>query len=530
MEGREVFLINGEVVSLSEKHLGARSILLKGENIAAVDPPLPVEIPSGASREVIDLKGKAVIPGMTDSHVHFTHVGLGLIFPDFREASSVSDVLDGVSTALKGHPRNEFLLGWNFDENRFREKRAPTLEELNRVSAEVPIWVNRIGMNASIFNRRAWERLNLPPGLPGVSPEPRGEVSGDANWIALARVLNLLADEVKLKAYQEAAAHCASKGVTSIHAMEGCFSPNMPDLPDFACREVQCLAENRDRIDLDVAVWYQHIVHYEKDVALTKRLGLSRIGGDAFVDGVLGAAMSPGVMRAALFEPYFDDPSTRGDLLFRDEEIERFVSLSRQAGLQFSAHAVGDRAIAQLLTAYDKALRKKPGDARFRVEHATLPGAAWLPKAAELGVIFSMQPAFDHYSGGPEGRYGRRVGPQRARFTNPFRDIFKAGIRIAGGSDSPVNPIDPLFGIHCMVNHHYPDQRVSSLEALKSFTCHPAFSVFEDGHKGRIEEGMQADLAVLSANPIRTDPEKIKDIEVLMTIRRGKVHFRSPVF
>ena len=532
MVKKEVLLINGDIVTLSSPKDRAKSILMKGGKIVAIDPDLPEKIVSTDEREIIDLKGKTVIPGLTDCHVHFTHVGLGLIFPDFRGATSVADILDGLATALKDHPKDEMLLGWNFDENLFRGKRLPTLEELDRVSTRTPIWINRIGMNTSTFNTQAWKRVQLPLTFSTIPTGPRGNilgsVSGDANWVALARVLNSLTDEVRMRAYQAAAAHCASKGVTSVHAMEGSFSPHMIDRPDFACLEVPCLIKNQERIDLDLAIWYQHIVNYQKDVALVKQYGLSRIGGDAFTDGVLGAAMAQGVLRAALFDPYADDPSTRGDLLFTDETLEELVWLSRQAGLQFSAHAVGDRAFSQLLTAYQKAFARKPGEGRFRVEHAILPDRKKLKQAAELGVIFSMQPAFDYYSGGPEGRYAKRVGPGRAPLTNPFQDIIKAGGMIVGGSDAPVNPIDPIFGIHCMANHHYGEQRASSLEALKAFTSNAAYSVFEDGFKGSLEVGKQADMVVLSENPLKVDPSKIEDLQVKITIYKGKVTFRSP--
>ena len=480
MATKEIILINGDVITLSQKRARAKSVLIREGKIVEIDPSLPSDITNTAERKVIDLDGRTVIPGLADCHVHFTHVGLGLIFPDFRGTTSVEDILDGLTTTLKDHPRNEVLLGWNFDENQFKEKRLPTIDELNRVSRETPLWVNRIGMNTSVFNTKAWEMVNLPLTFATIPSGPQanvlGSVSGDANWVALARVLNSLTDEVRMRAYQAAAAHIATKGVTSIHAMEGCFSPNMPDQPDFACLEIPCLIQNKDRIDVDLAIWYQHIVDYEKDVALVKRFGLSRIGGDAFTDGVLGAAFGPGVLRAALSEPFYDDPSTRGDLLFKDEEIENFVELSWQAGLQFSAHAVGDRAFTQLMTAYEKAYDKKPGKGRFRIEHAILPDRSRLKRAIEMGVIFSMQPAFDYYSGGPEGRYAKRVGPERARLTNPFQEIIHAGGMIAGGSDAPVNPIDPIFGIHCMVNHHYTEQRTSSLDGLKAFTFNPAYS------------------------------------------------------
>lgn len=525
---------NGNIITLDPRQPSAENLIIEDGKIAQLDAPLPGTGSGAAGTDCIDLRGKTVIPGLADSHVHLLHVGLGLTFASFREAASVSDMLDGISDGLKDHPRGEIFLGWDFDDNLFREKRLPTMDELNSVSTETPIWVNRIGMNASVFNAKAWEMVPLPPDLPTVGTDSNGKilgfVSGDANWVALARILNVLSDDVRMAAYRAAAAHCASKGVTSVHAMEGCFSPSMIDNSDFACRDVPCLIRGQDDIDMDIAIWYQHIVDYQKDITRVKAWGLPRIAGDIFMDGVLGAAMTKGVLRAALFEPYADAPSSYGDLLFSDEEIETFVALSRKAGLQFSAHAVGDRSFSQLMTAYEKAFENTPGDGRYRIEHCILPDRTKFDLAARLGVVFSMQPAFDYYSGGPDGRYAGRVGPERAHLTNPFRDILDAGCKIVGGSDSPVNPIDPIFGIHCMVNHHYPAQRVSPMEALRAFTADAAFSVFEEEKRGTLTPGKQADLVVLSDDPLTVSPGKIRDIEVEMTLHKGKITYQGQSF
>jgi predicted amidohydrolase YtcJ len=529
MDKKKLVLHNADIVTLNDKNPSAKNLLIRDDKIEAIDFELPTQINDTEDHAIIDLKGKTVIPGLSDCHVHLSHVGLGLIFPDFRGATSVTELLDGLSDALKNHPRDEVLLGWNFDENFFQEKRPPSIKELDAVSDRTPIWVSRIGMNASVFNSKAWSTVNLPLDIPtiplGENGQVIGNIAGDANWIALARILNSLNDEVRMRSFRAAASHCASKGVTTVHAMEGCFSPKMIKRPDFACREVTCLIKNRASIDVDVVIWYQHIVDFAEDVALMEKLGLPRIAGDVFLDGVLGAAMTKGVLRAALQDPYHDDSSTKGDLLFKDDEIEDFVRLSWNAGLQFSAHAVGDRAFAQLMKAYQRAFQQKPGDGRFRIEHCTLPDCSLFELAASLGVIFSMQPAFDYYSGGPEGRYAKRVGPERAHLTNPFQDIIDAGCTIVGGSDAPVNPIDPIFGIHCMVNHHYAEQRTTPLDALKAFTINPAYSVFEESIKGTLEVGKQADMIVLSENPFSVDPSKIKDIEVDKTIRAGKFTF-----
>jgi predicted amidohydrolase YtcJ len=534
MSANKTVLINGDIITLARNKEKANSLVMKGEKISEIDPPLPHNLKSEETRQVIDLRGKSVIPGMADGHIHFTYVGLGLIFPDLRNAASVADLLNGVSKALKDHPKGEMFLAWNFDENLFREKRLPTLEELDCVAPSTPVWINRVGMNASVFNTKAWEQVNLPltySRIPtGPDGKPLGSISGNANWVGLARVLNSLSDEVRLKAFQAAAAHCATLGTTTAHAVEGCFAMGMPDRPDFACLDAPCLIKNRDKIDMDVVIWYQHILNFSRDISLMKEYGLSKIGGDLFLDGVLGAALAPGVLRAALSEPYLDDPSTKGDLTYSDDAIEELVHLSWKEGLQFSAHAVGDRAISQIITAYKKALEKKPGDARFRIEHFILPPRERLKESVDLGIVFSMQPAFDYYSGGPDGRYAKRLGLERARWTNPFQDILRAGGVIVGGSDAPTNTIDPMLGIHSMVNHRFAEQRTSAMEALRAFTSNAAFSVFEENQKGTIEVGKQADLAILSENPLTVNPSKIKDIQIEMTFYKGKMTFKSEHF
>ena len=301
----------------------------------------------------------------------------------------------------------------------------------------------------------------------------------------------------------------------------------MIDAPDFDCWEVPCLIRGLDRIDMDIAIWYQHIVDYEKDIARVRQWGLPRIAGDVFMDGTLGAAMTQGVLRAALFEPYANDPSSSGDLLFSDEDIERFVALSSGGGSSIFSPCSG----RPVLFVASESLSKSFGEkARRRLIPDRALYAARPKKfelAAELGIVFSMQPAFDYYSGGPDGRYAKRVGTQRAHLTNSFRDILDAGCRIMGGSDAPVNPIDPMFGIHCLVNHHYPAQRISPMEALRAFTVDAAYSVFEEGKRGTLESGKQADLVILSEDPLAVSPEKIRDIQVEMTLHKGKITYRS---
>ena len=162
MAEKMLIVFNGNLITLDDRLPSATNLIIEDGRIAHVYIPLPDFFSGTADANRIDLKGRTVIPGLADCHVHLLHVGLGLIHASFRDAASVSDLLDGLTDALKDHPHGEIFLGWDFDENIFREKRLPTIDELNSVSTETPIWVNRIGMNASVFNAKAWKDVSRP--------------------------------------------------------------------------------------------------------------------------------------------------------------------------------------------------------------------------------------------------------------------------------------------------------------------------------------------------------------------------------
>jgi hypothetical protein len=254
------------------------------------------------------------------------------------------------------------------------------------------------------------------------------------------------------------------------------------------------------------------------------RLGLSTGFGDdtvkigsvkIFADGSLGANT------AALYESYSDDPSTRGMLLYSEEELEELITKTHKASLQLAVHAIGDRAIDMVLTALETTLQKIPReDHRHRIEHTSVLSEKLIRRMKELGVIASVQPHFvvsDFW-------VSDRLGLKRARWTYPFKTLIQEGITIAGGSDCPVEPISPLLGIWAAVSREsFPVEQISVEEALRMYTLNAAFFSFEEDVKGSIEVGKLTDLVVLSHDPRRVPPDKIKDIEVEMTFVGGRM-------
>jgi len=231
---------------------------------------------------------------------------------------------------------------------------------------------------------------------------------------------------------------------------------------------------------------------------------------------------------AALHEPYADNPSSSGVLYFTDEKLREFVLEAHKNGLQIAMHAIGDRAVDQLLDAYENALNKHPRkDHRHRIEHIEVPTADEVKRCKELGIVLSIQPAFVYYWD-MKNFYEARLGIQRAHRIHPYRFFLSEGILIGGGSDAPVTPIDPIIGIHAAVNHLIPSHSINVLEALRLFTIDAAKLAFQEKTVGSIEEGKLADIVVLSENPMTVKRERLKEIKVEATVKNGQVTYQSP--
>jgi predicted amidohydrolase YtcJ len=253
-------------------------------------------------------------------------------------------------------------------------------------------------------------------------------------------------------------------------------------------------------------------------------LGLPRIGGCICADGAFEAHT------AALFEPYADEPDNYGTLTYTQEEMSNFVLRAHEQGLQIAVHCEADRAIEQVLFAYERALRRLPRpDHRHRIEHFEIPTENQIERVAKAGILVSMQPSFLPMFFFRDGvdRYEAFLGHSRLRMIHPYRTLLSHGILIAGGSDSPVTRIDPLAGIEAAANHPHSEERLPVLEAIKLFSINGARFVFEEDRRGSIETKKRADLVILSHDPFSVALDRIGKIPIEMTIVKGEIAFTS---
>ncbi|MFO7675145.1 MAG: amidohydrolase family protein [bacterium] len=416
--------------------------------------------------------GPVIAPGLIDSHTHPVELGLEGIFPDLSPAGDIAGVLDRLGAGLDRGREAGVLLGLNIDPDRLSERRLPTRAELDALAADLPAVAYRVDRHSAALNAAALR-------LAGLDPAGAGVVAGPEYERAARVFARILPAATVAAALEHAAALAARAGTTTVGALDG--------TEDFTAEDWESLVAAMGRLPVRFVPFLQTL-----DPGHAARLGLPRVGGCILVDGSLGSHT------AALEEDYADRPGARG-VLYRDEAgLARFLAEADRLGLQTALHAIGDRAVGTALRAHARAGTRP--ELRHRIEHAELLSAGLIAGIARAGIVLGVQPAFEAAWGGPDRLYARRLGP-RWRKTNPFRSLLAAGVRLAGGSDAPITPIDPLAGIRAALEHPNPDERVGPDDALAMFTTAAAHSLGLEGETGRLAPGLAADLVVLSADP-----------------------------
>ena len=462
------------------------------------------------AEEAIDLKGNLVIPGFSDSHVHFVPSAVDRMKVNLNGSRNFEEIGQRLKDWVEQHPQRNTVHACCLEVSDLEEKRPPDRSVIDYYLRDYSVVIESRDFHYTVLNTRALHGSKVPFTMEGVELDedqrPTGIFRGKANAFLRRKTADSYAWEEKERAVYELSGRLLKKGVTSIHAMEGGYG--------FPESDAEFLAACGPKLPLDITIYFG-TTSTEK----VKRLGLSRIG-DLFLDGSFASS------NAALLGDYKDHPGS-GTLNYSQEELNAFLLKCYLADLDTSLHAVGNRAMEQALTAHEYA-RQKTGNSylRHRIEHAELTTELQRKRAAALGLTFSMQPAFKYYYGGSHSMYAERLGDLWKQ-TNPFREIRNAGIRICGGSDSGLTPVNPLVGIYAAVNPHVDENRLTIEEALSMFTRDAAWAVREEDYKGEIEIGKIADLAVTDRNIFLTNPKNIITAEIIMTIKSGSVLYHD---
>jgi predicted amidohydrolase YtcJ len=527
----DLVIVNANVRTMDAKRTQAQSVAVSKGKIIAIGSDADTKPLIGPNTTVIDAKGRLVLPGFNDAHVHFLETGAQLSSVDLRSAKSPEEFAQRIKEFAAKLPKGRWVLGGQWDHENWKPNNLPTAAMIDAVTPDNPVFVNRLDGHMALANSLAIKMAGVDKNTPEVSGglivrDAAGNPTGVFKDAAMGYIEKVIPDasfEQKLEFAQAVTDYAASMGVTSVQDMSAGTDVGV-------YQELLRQGKLKTRVYAcsplgDYKRWQNTGVHYAFGSAML-RVGCLK----GFADGSLGSTT------AWFFEPYLDAPNTSG--LPRAEvttTMKQNIVDADKAGLQVNIHAIGDRANATIIDFFENAVNTNGArDRRFRIEHAQHLRQDDIPRFGKLGVVASMQPM--HII--DDGRWAwKRLDEKRLKGTYAFRSLLDSGAVLAFGSDSPVAPMNPVFGIYAAVtrrtlddknpNGWIPEQKISVDEAVRGFTWGSAYGEFQENIKGTLEVGKVADIVILSDDIFAIDPVKISQTKVMMTIVDGRMAFEE---
>jgi predicted amidohydrolase YtcJ len=508
------------------------TVVVREGRVAFVGRRADANVP--ATEEVVDLEGRAVVPGLVDAHGHLMHLARARLTLDAGNAGSEAEVAERVAARAARIPRGEWLGGRGWDQNRWPERHWPTKASLDRAAPHHPVALTRIDGHALWANSAALaaagiDRTTREPDGGRILKDEGGEPTGvlvDTAQHLIQRAEPRPTAERFDQAVSEAIDECLAAGLTGIHEMgvelyAVAAYRRLVERGRFPFRNYAAAAAR------STSTW----AHYREHGPET--IGDGRVAVRALklmVDGALGSR------GAALHDSYCDDPGNTGLVLLPADEITRLTLEAGERGFQVCVHAIGDRANTLALDALETALASTPRpDHRFRIEHAQILTDRDIPRFRRLGALPSMQAT--HCTSDMEWA-AERLGADRLRGAYAWRSLLATGVVIAGGSDFPVENPSPFHGIYAAVARRprtgedrgwQPEQRMTREEAVRSFTVWNAYASRQEAELGTLEPGKLADLVVLSDDVFTCVEARIPSIAPVLSMVAGEIVFRRLV-
>lgn len=526
----DLVITNANIRTMDAKRTVARAMAVVGRKIKMVGSDSDVRPWIGPNTRVIDAGGKTIIPGFNDAHVHFMETGQQLSSVDLRDANTPAEFVKRIKDFAAKLPKGRWILGGKWDHENWTPSDLPTAAMIDAVTPDNPVMIDRLDGHMALANGLAMKLAAVNKDTKDVdgglivrdgSGSPTG-VFKDAAMNYVYRVVPNPSWEERIEAAKAATDHAASLGVTSVQDMSAGTDMGV-------YQELARQGKLKTRVYgcsplADYKRWANTGVRYAFGDDMI-RVGCLK----GYADGSLGSTT------AWLFDPYLDDPKSTG--LAGDEMpgTPQYVLEADKAGLQINIHAIGDRANDEILDIFEGvATANGPRDRRFRIEHAQHLRQADIPRFGKLKVVASMQP----YHIIDDGRWAwKRLDSPRLKGTYAFRTILDTGGVLAFGSDSPVAPLNPIWGVYAAVTRRtlddknpygwIPEQKISVDETVRAFTWGSSYAEFQDGWKGTLADGMLADFVVLSDDIFTINPVKMRDVAVLTTVVDGKVVFQK---
>jgi predicted amidohydrolase YtcJ len=535
----DLVLMNGHVVTLEPAQPEAQAIAIRDDLIYVIGTNDDIKKRIGPSTESIDLHGQLVIPGLIESHGHFTGIGEMKLQLDLTKAKSWNDIVALVGAAAKKAKPGEWIRGRGWHQEKWSSKPDPNVEgfpthaSLDRVSLQNPVVLTHASGHASFVNGKALEASGIDRNTPNpnggeILKDAAGEPTGLLRETAEGLIREPKSTPAQAQAHLRRVLELANQEVLSkgITTFEDAGSP---------LATIDLMKKMVDEEKMGVRLWV--MIRQPNEIIGPKlaRYRMIDYGSGHLtvraikkqIDGALGSR------GAWLLKPYADKPDSTGLNTTSVEEIEQTAQLAIKNNYQLCVHAIGDRANRETLDIFERTFKANPTkkNLRWRVEHAQHLSTQDIPRFAALGVIASMQ-GIHCTSDAPYVL--ARLGEERAREgAYVWQSLIKSGATIANGTDAPVEDVDPIASFYASVTRRvkdgsvfFPDQRMTRPQALRSYTRNGAYAAFEDGNRGTLKKGKYADLTVLSKDILKIPEAEIPTAKVMYTIVGGKVLYK----
>lgn len=526
-----IYTMEGEGQTAEAMVIRSGTFCYVGDEAGASDYSCPLNL---------DLKGKTVLPGLGDSHLHLYAYCQNQTTVPLEEVRSIPQLKKALADKMMETEEGEWVKGTGFDQTKFLENRMPTRKDLDEVSTQRPIVIRRCCLHVMVANTKAMELAEITPKMAAesgglIEVDEGGNLTGIFRETATGVFDDIVPDplqdpERKRAIMAQVLKHMASRGITSIHTFAAHIWNYYEDLETYQRLQADGLLPLRVQISLDT--------FFQPSPEEVRRNPMERVYTGAykiFTDGSLGSRS------AALREEYSDDPGNYG-VLPDQEELKKKLGECWERGLQPAIHAIGDKALDITLDAIEELLenQKKKGETLhqkdprlpIRLIHAQFTTPDQIQRMKKLPIALDIQPVFLmtdlHW-------IEDRLGKERVNHTYLWRSLVEEGIIVTGGSDSPVESWDPFLGIYAAVNRQdlegnppggwKPQERLTVYQAISLFTKNIPFASREEEWRGTIAPGKFADFAVVDRDPFGIPPRELKDIQVLQTFVGGEQVF-----
>jgi predicted amidohydrolase YtcJ len=466
----------------------------------------------------LDAKGKVMLPGMIDGHLHVMDIGFAALTLDLSDTNSLEEALAKIKAFAAENPGRPWILGRGWNQEKWGLGRFPTAAELDAVVSDRPVWLERADNHANWANSLAITTA----GITAKTPDPAGgriirDAKGAPAGVFVDKAVQLVGAVVPAPrpedrdlAFAKAQEVLLAKGVTAVADM----GTKAADWTTYR------RAGDEGRLQVRIMSYADSFETLELMAGPEPTGWLYddrlRMGGiKLFLDGALGSR------GASLKAPYADEHGTRGLPLLSPAQLRNMMSRASMDNFQTAVHAIGDAANAEVLAAIAELSESYKGDRRWRIEHTQIVDPVDLPKLGEHGVIASMQPL---HQTSDRLMAEARLGPDRLAGAYPWRSVVSVGGRLAFGSDAPVEPADPWAGMAAAISRTdasgqpfggwFPQQTVTREQALAGYTSGAAYAGFAEGRFGRLIPGERADFLLVDRDPLMSAPDAIRETKI----------------